>query len=338
MASKNIGLQHLINHIALVVDRSGSMQDQPVVQVFDKELAYLQQRSIELNQETRISIYLFDEDIECLTFDMDVMRFKTLAGHWSTRGMTAMLDAVEQSVKDHQQLPELYGDHAFLTYVITDGQENASQKTTPQKLKAMLASLPEHWTTACLVPDVRGKHEAKKFGFDDDAIAIWDTSAPNAFETVGQKFRSGVDQYMQQRAKGVRGTKSFFATLDTSKLKTQDLDEIAPRKYSVHEVKYEGPIKEYVEDNFGVTYKLGMAFYQPTKPVKVQDHKDILVQNVISGKMYSGSNIRQLLGLPDSTVTVEPGAHTAWRVFVQSTSTNRKLFAGQHIVLWKDAA
>lgn len=31
-----LGLQHYINHVSLVVDRSGSMGGQPVVRVFDE--------------------------------------------------------------------------------------------------------------------------------------------------------------------------------------------------------------------------------------------------------------------------------------------------------------
>lgn len=56
-----MALQHYINHIALVVDKSGSMGPlkDAVVKVFDREIENLKKRSIELNQETRISVYLF---------------------------------------------------------------------------------------------------------------------------------------------------------------------------------------------------------------------------------------------------------------------------------------
>ncbi len=38
-------IQNLINHIGLIVDKSGSMSGQPVVRVFDAELKALKQRS-----------------------------------------------------------------------------------------------------------------------------------------------------------------------------------------------------------------------------------------------------------------------------------------------------
>lgn len=323
-------IQNYINHISLIVDRSGSMAGKPVVKVFDKELEYLKQRSIDLNQETRISIYLFDDTIEVLTFDMDVMRFKSLQGYYDTRGRTALLDAVAQSITDHSDLPQKYGDHAFLQYVITDGMENAS-RVSSTSLKTRLDQVGDNWTTAILVPDAKGKFEAKKFGFEENAIAVWDTNAANAFEKVGAQFSRVIDNYMAMRSTGVRGTKSLF-TLDASGLTKSALKEVPTKNYTIIPVRKESPIREYIESWTG-TYRLGSAYYQPTKPVTIQDYKNVLVQDVKNGKVYEGSNLRQLLGLPDSTVTVSPASHPDWRIFVQSTSVNRKLFPDTFVLV-----
>jgi hypothetical protein len=326
-------LQHYVNHISLIVDKSSSMAGHTsnVVRVFDRELAYLKQRSIELDQETRISIYLFNSDIELLTFDMDVMRFKSLQGYYKPSGMTAMIDAVLKSVADNKKLPEIHGDHAFLQYVITDGQENSS-KANSSTLKKALDGLDENWTTACLVPDTRGKFEAKKFGFNDDSIAIWDTTAYNAIETVGKQFSTTVDSYMAMRSQGVRGTKGLF-TLDSSGLKKSLLAELSRDRYAIYPVEREGYIRPYIEAVSGKSYSIGSAYYQPTQKVLIQAHKNILVQDIKTDKVYEGSNLRQLLGLPNSTVDVDPGQHGSWRIFVQSTSTNRKLFPGTFVLV-----
>jgi hypothetical protein len=333
-------LQHYVNHISLVVDKSSSMSphSNTVVKVFDKELAYLKQRSIDLNQETRISIYLFNEGLEVLTFDMDVMRFNSLAGFYLAHGSTALMDAVAQSIEDHQKLPELYGDHAFLQYVITDGEENMSRKTNVHSLKSQLNSLPPHWTIAALVPDARGKFEAQKFGFNTDSIAIWDTTSAKGFEAVGKQFSHVMDNYMTMRASGVRGTTGLF-TLDSSKLNTpvvnQQLQELLPTTYDVYRVDREIPIKPFVESWTQKPYRLGSTYYQPVKTVKIQDHKNILIQNTHDGKVYWGHNLRQLLGLPDQTAEVNPGNHKDWRILVQSTSVNRKLYPNTYVLVRK---
>lgn len=327
-------LQHYINHISLVVDKSGSMSGMPVEDVFDRELNYLKQRSIDLNQETRISIYLFNDKVECLTFDMDVMRFNTLKGHYKSGGNTALIDAVLKSTEDNKKLPELYGDHAFLQYVITDGQENSS-KNRKDVLAKTLQDLPDNWSTACLVPNQNGAMNAEKFGFNGGSICIWDTKATGAFEAVGKQFSKTIDSYMTMRSTGTRGTKALFTTMTAENISKKDLTEMDSACYDVLPVHKDGPIKEYVEAFTKAPYRLGSTYYQPTKPVIIQDHKNILVQDVKNGRVYEGSNLRQLLGLPAATANVNPSSHKDWRIFVQSTSVNRKLFTGTFILIRK---
>lgn len=325
-------LQHLINHVSLVVDKSGSMTGKPVVKVFDAALERLKQRSIDLNQETRISIYLFNDTIECLTFDMDVMRFTTLEGHYRANGNTALISATLKSIFDHEQLPEMYGDHAHLQYVITDGENNVNNEMAPV-LARTLKALKENWTIACLVPSALGKHEAKKFGFPEDSIAIWDTSAVG-LERVGQQFTATMDTYMSMRSSGIRSTKSLF-TLNVDALKRNALTPLNARDYEIHPVFQDAVIKDWVELFTKKPYRLGSTYYMPTKKVKIQGHKTILVQEVKTGNVYEGDDLRGMLGLPAQTVDVDPVDHAKWRIFVQSTSSNRKLFANTFVLVMK---
>lgn len=335
MSGSRIMLQNtLINHVSLIVDKSGSMHkhSERVVSVFDRELDYLKQRSIDLKQETRVSIYLFDDEIEVLAFDMDVMRFSSLRSFYKIGGQTALIDATMESILDHRKLPELYGDHAFLHYLLTDGEENRSHLHFQTDLTKTLRTLPDNWTMAILVPDERGAREAQRFGFLSGSIATWDATQNNALEGVGEQFRSVVDNYMALRSSGVRGSKSLF-TLDTSHLKVRGLQELPVKDYTIIPVREDSPIKEYVEDWTKEHYRLGSAYYQPTKPVVIQDHKNILIQRVKDGRVYEGRNLRSLLGLPDNTVKVTPGSHTDWRIFVQSTSVNRKLLRDTFVLV-----
>lgn len=334
-----MALQHLINHISLIVDKSSSMSGHTskVVQVFDRELNSLKQRSVDAHQETRISIYLFADTLEVLTFDMDVMRFTSLKEYYSPYGNTALLDAVAKSIEDHRKLPELYGDHAFLTYVITDGEENRSRNTTPGSLTSLINSLPDNWTTALLVPNQNGVTYAQRFGFNAGSVSVWDTKSAQGVENIGKQFTAITDNYMTMRSSGVRGTKSLF-TLDPSglnKATSKQLLEVNPEAYEVFPVRQDSPIKEYVEAWTKGRYRLGSTYYQPVKTVKVQDYKHILVQDTKTGKVYDGANLRQLLGLPDYTADVNPANHKDWRIFIQSTSANRKLFKDTFILVRK---
>lgn len=216
-------IQNYINHIVFVVDKSGSMShlSKEVVKVFDSQISHLATRSKELNQETRVSVYLFDDQVECLIYDMDVMRLPSLVGYYKIGGNTALIDATLKSIEDLQKTPELYGDHAFLEYVLTDGEENRS-RNRPNALLSKITELPNNWTIAVLVPDQRGVFEAKKFGFPANNIQIW-SNTNEGIKEIGETIRCATDNFMCARSTGIRSTKSLF-NLDISKLDLKTIE------------------------------------------------------------------------------------------------------------------
>jgi hypothetical protein len=100
-------MKHLINHVAFVVDRSGSMSDlkSKTIEVFDNQIKFLAKRSTELNQETRVSVYLFGSTVENVIFDMDVLRLPSLKELYKIEGMTALIDATIQAISDLSSYP-----------------------------------------------------------------------------------------------------------------------------------------------------------------------------------------------------------------------------------------
>lgn len=333
--SKKLDMQHFINHIALVIDGSKSMQHltDNVVKVFDRELDNLKRRSVELDQETRISIYIFNSNYKCLVFDMDVMRMKSLKDYYHTSGTTALIKTTVQAIQDMKMLPEAYGDHAFLVYVITDGEENAS-RMSPSKLVDAIKQMSENWTIVCLVPNHTGVYEAKKFGFPVDNIQIWDTSV-RGIEKAGENFTSAMDNYMSLRSQGIRSTKNFFKT-DLTSVTLKDLKDLAPltdreiRVFSIHRVVGS---REYVNTSTSYDYVKGMVFYQLTKPETIQANKEIIIFNKFDNTYYGGKNARGLLGLPSREFRVHPGNHSHFDVFVQSNAVNRKLQPKTKVIL-----
>ena len=324
-------VQNYINHIAFVVDRSGSMHglSSQVVKVFDTQIQHLAKRSQELDQETRATVYLFDHENNCLFYDKDVMRLPSLAAHYSPRGNTALIDATMLAIDELGKTAQLHGDHAFLLYVLTDGQENAS-RTRPDILAKALETLPDNWTVAVLVPNALGVAEAKRFGFSSNNIMQWEATA-KGMEEVGVKMRAATDSYMAARATGVRGTKSLF-TLDTSSLASRkvsdNLNALPDSRFILAEVTRDSDIRTFVESKVG-SYVKGNTYYQLTKKEEVQPYKQVAVQNKVSGRVYTGTEARDLLQLPATTVNVKPESGASkFNIFIQSTSVNRKLIAG----------
>lgn len=331
-------LQNYINHIVFVIDQSGSMgihADQ-VVKVFDNQIAHLAQRSKELDQETRVSVYLFSDRVSCLIYDKDCLRLPSLSGYYRAGGNTALIDGTMKAIEDLEKTATLYGDHAFLVYCLTDGEENRSS-TPASALSAKIKSLPENWTAAVFVPNQNGVFEAKRFGFPAENISVWNTASVTAVEDTGKVMRQSTEAFMQARSTGLRGTKSLF-NLDTSKINSNtvraSLTELDSSQYELLNVHKAAVIKPFIE-GWKIPFRLGAAYYQLSKPEKVQGHKQICVQNKLNGKVYGGSNARRMLGLPDYEVKVDPVSHPDFDLFVQSTSINRNLVAGTKLLVMK---
>jgi hypothetical protein len=325
---------NIINHIGLVLDASTSMDPykHDLVKVADSQIEHLARRSRELDQETRISVWTFADptNIHCVVWDKDVLRLPSIAQYYRPNGNTAFIDATLQSIRDLGETPERYGDHSFLVYVLTDGEENRSRNTA-YTLQQALKDLKDHWTLAALVPNARGVHEAKKFGFPAGNIEIWDANSAKGVSEAGDRVRAATDSYMQARATGVRSTRSLFSTgadaVNVQTIAQAGLAPLARGSYILVPVPTDGRIDEFTKQ-CGHTYQVGRGFYQLMKREEIQASKDIIVVGKKDHKVYSGRDARQMIGLPDMNVRVSPNHNADFDIFVQSTSINRKLIAG----------
>lgn len=339
--------QNFINHIALVLDRSSSMSPhaEALIKVADAQVAYLAQRSKELDQETRVTIYVFANDVECVVYDKDVLRLPSIREFYKPYGWTSLLDGTLQALDDLKMTPEKYGDHAFLLYVLTDGAENASRRSDKFSLADRINALPNHWTMAALVPDQTGKHEAKRFGFPADNIAVWDTSSVKGVAEVGETIKKATDTFMTNRAKGVRGTKNLFggaAVVNDATIQAAALTPLPTSAYVLIPVppqpveKKDEPIKikEFVE-GCNHHYMIGKAYYQLNKRERIQGNKDIVIVEKSTAKVFKGDGVRAMLGLPDLETRVYPDTNPKYQIFIQSTSVNRYLEVGTKLLLLK---
>ncbi len=329
-------IKQLINHIVFVLDASGSMSSisDKVIKAFNAQVQYLAKRSKELLQETRVSIYSFNDDAECLVYDKDVLRLPDISDVYRASGQTALIDAMLLSIRDLSKIPELYGDNSYLLFCLTDGCENNSN-ANPSELKQKINSLNENWTVAILVPDQSGVFEAKKAGFPAENISIWNTDAKGVDE-MERVIRETTNTYMTSRASGIRGTKSLFklnVNLSTKEIRNK-LNELKSNEYELLSVHKDSPISDFVKGWMG-DYRKGSAYYQLTKPEMVQSYKQLVIENKANGKIYSGYNARKLLNLPDYELKVSPGDFNEYEVFIQSTSANRRLIKGTKLVVLK---
>jgi hypothetical protein len=335
-----LALKNYINHVVLVIDASGSMYSltETVVKVVDDTVKHLAEESIKQEQETRVTVYTFSSGynhIKCLAYDMDVLRMPSIKGMYKATGGTALIDATIQAMSDLDKTATLYGEHAFLMYVITDGDENSSSyNATSLASKFRDADGKGNWSYATFVPNQRGVQFAIKYGFPSENVIIWDTSTAKGLETVGQIVRQASSTFMTNRSMGVRSSKNLFQMNQvnpTDIVKT--LTPLPFNSFRLLTVAFDQRVDEFVYDTTGSKLIVGKAYYQLSKKETIQPQKNVAI--AFGGKVYTGPQARQLLGLPNYTVDVDPKAtqYSNYTIFVQSTALNRKLIGGTSLLL-----
>lgn len=349
--------QNYINHIALVLDGSSSMQPHAasLIKVSDELIAFLAKRSTQLDQETRVTVYVFKDDTECLVYEKDVLRLPSISTLYKAQGNTALIKSVIDAIDDLALQPEKYGEHAFLLYVLTDGEENVSHYHNKNgrvfdaaTLASKLNRLPDHWTPAIMVPNSKGRLEAKRFGFPAGNIEIWDTTSQQGLEEAIAVATASVDTFMTTRAAtGQRGTKNLFAmntaAATASTVKTLGVKPLERGKFVLINppAQDKTQIKDMVTEN-GLAFRLGMNYYELRKVEKIQGDKKIALvrkQDAAARKagapleVFVGYEVRDFLGLPGHEVRVGPQASPDFDIFVQSNSNNRHMMNNMRLLV-----
>lgn len=137
-----------LTHLAMLLDRSGSMQTikQATEQGFDLFLA--EQR--EAPGRCTVTLAQFDNEYDEVYTDLDVREAPPL--DLRPRGMTALLDSIGRLVQTTAlriaQLPEEQRPGAVIVGIMTDGLENASKEYTHAAIKALVTEREETfgWT------------------------------------------------------------------------------------------------------------------------------------------------------------------------------------------------
>jgi uncharacterized protein YegL len=329
--------QVLKNHVAIVIDRSGSMSGllEQVRQVFQNQIEFLRKTSLLFEQETRVSVYAFDNTVDCWISDTDVARPMEIE-RINAGGSTALMDAVGLAIEDLNSLPEKYGSHAKILYLLTDGEENASRKYNVQSFKKMISGLQNNFTICALAPNNNAVRYLENYGFPKGNIDKWDTTQKGV-EEVGRKFEASMTNYFKARSTGQRSFSTVFS--DLNNVTTEQVKQIANEVKNYEVVSNNGvkavQIRPLVEQH-GISYVIGKSFYELVKRETVQDSKIIAVQDKKTGKVYAGYDARQLLNLPDrGEVKIDPVNSPKWNVYVQSTSVNRNVIPKQRVLVIK---
>lgn len=108
----------------------------------------------------------------------------------------------------------------------------------------------------------------------------------------------------------------------------KDLRAVHPGRFQVLEVDRDCGIQDFVREN-GAVFKKGRGFYEFMKTETIQGYKEVVLMDRKTGDLFSGEVARDMIGAPKGTTArLKPTVLEKYRVFIQSTSPNRKLIGG----------
>lgn len=325
------------DYVIFVVDASESMSSltETTLKVFNSQFENIVASAKVANSETRISLYSFNHDCRRVFFDSSpsAMRFNAL--NYLPRGNTNIEDAVTTVISDHQKIEAIHPDSSFLVILLSDGQQNCAVKTS---LKNKALELGENWTLMALAPDMVAVHWLKQVGFPAGNIKTWDVGTKKGMEEAGISMQAATSSYYTVRSTGAKGAKNLFSLNPINKADVEKMEPLAANEYVLLRVSGKKGEKIVISDfvkSWKIDYIVGSAYYQLTKPEKVQVNKQVCVRDKRNGRVYSGSNARKILGLPNHEVKVAPVDYDRYDLFFQSSSTNRHLVDGTDLLILK---
>jgi hypothetical protein len=258
---------------------------------------------------------------------------------WSTNGGTPLYDGIGSMIELLAGLPDANNDDvSMLIMVTTDGEEMHSSKYTADSLRDLIAkvSASGRWTFVFRVPKGANLNKITALGIHRGNIQQWETSSAGMAAST-QVTAQAMSSYFSARTNGLRASSAFYA--NASAVNLAALEDIS-KKVSLYVVPQEAngiEIRDFILTK-RMDYLKGAAFYQLTKTeAKVSHTKQVLVRDRATGKIFAGSEARNMIGLPnDRNARLHPGDHKNFDLFIQSESVNRKLVGGTGVVYWKE--
>lgn len=338
------------NYIAIIRDHSQSMSTvaRYATRDYNTNILALKEASQRESQDTIVSTIMCGVAgewgrggkvvREVVYSNVSALREIREGNYETSGGSTPLFDSVGNAIELLSRAPDAADkDVSFLVMAITDGQDNDSP-VWRNKISAKLRELQgtDRWSFVFRVPQGYASALAD-MGIPRGNILEWEQTE-EGFREATVRTSAGISSYYAARGRGETSTKTFFVDLDSVKARDlrADCKDISGEVDIWKVGKDDELIREFCERRSRKAFLKGAAFYElvKTEP-KVQDYKQIAIRDRKSGKIYGGQSARQMLGLPlRGTVRLVPKNLSAYDVFVQSTSVNRKLTPHTSVLYW----
>jgi von Willebrand factor type A domain len=166
----------------------------------------------------------------------------------------------------------------------------------------------------------------------DQFAAITDMVLAICYKQSSDQKLEAYESEVKGQGRLDRSLNNMFSTMmgraPAATFAAADLAAVPPGRFQVLAIEHDVPIKDFVLEN-GLRFKKGRGFYEFTKTETIQAGKEVVLMDRKTGDKFGGKKARDMLGLPEgASARIRPASLDAYRVFVQSTSVNRRLVGG----------
>lgn len=173
-------------HIAVVVDRSGSMSTIQNDMIGALDTFFKEQAEVDPHAKVLVDYAQFDDQYEKVFSDTDIKKAKA---QLQPRGLTALLDGIGKTITDLgtklKALPEAHRPGKVLVVIITDGGENASREYKQDTVKKLIQQQESEydWSFLFLGANIDAVAVGASFGLSRGSTLTYDTA--NVDNTIG---------------------------------------------------------------------------------------------------------------------------------------------------------
>ena len=210
-----------VTYVAIILDESGSMGSiaTEVVGGFNTEVDLYKERSKE--GILKISLIKFSHIVNVLFWHKNpnnIEKIEIKQGSYMPSGMTALCDAVGLVIKEFEEIAEKEPAAAFLVNIISDGEENSSQKFKASDIKESIEKLTVtgKWTFTYLGANQNMWDVSRKFGINIGNTQIFEATSVGTMSANNTRYAS-LDTYFGNRSKGVTTSSTFYDVEDDKK-------------------------------------------------------------------------------------------------------------------------
>lgn len=335
LVASPVHTKRIVNHIAIIMDGSGSM-----AHIWDSAMAALKAQidtmrraSLDTNQHTFLHVIDFAPITvrakgNILSKEFDCFN---LANRDSDTPLNDSIAFAINALNYERANPN--DDNSYAVIIITDGHENRSKLNSLASIKNQIMHYQKlgTWTFAINCPPGSKDKINRDYGIPLGNINEWERTSYGT-QIMSAQTSHGTQSYFATRGVGGQSLSNFF--VDATKFTDSDVTKLQVARPKHNKVEKEVGISDFFAGK-NIPYYAGMAFYELTKKELVQDHKRLIILDLDSGNYYMDSTkltVRKFLKIPTGDVKLDPKNVGKYRIYVQSTSDNRKLVRGTTVL------